>query len=296
MADWEDTRTTLHMWTQIVGKIRMAKAPMVNHWWNVPLYVTPRGLTTSAIPDGHRNFEIEFNFCTQNLTIDLEGGERRNVPLEPKSIAAFHRQTMAALADLGIRVTINTRPTEVERTTRFDEDTAPAAYNPDAARTFWRQLVQADRVFAGFRGRFTGKVSPVHFFWGSFDLACTRFSGRPAPKYTGSLPNVGNWVMEEGYSHELSSIGFWPGGEGEGLFYSYAYPEPDGFREHPVRPEAAYYYKEGGEFVLPYTAVRTAADPDATLLEFLNTTYEAAADLGRWDRSALEADPNRRTR
>lgn len=293
--DWADTRETVHMWTQIVGKIRLAKAPMVNHWWQVALYVTPRGLTTSAIPDGQRVFEIEFNFHTHELTIDLDDGERRVVPLESAPIAVFYERVMAALDDLGITVRIDTRPVEVERTTPFDEDHQPAAYDPVAAQAFWRQLVRVDRVFSDFRGRYIGKVSPVHFFWGSLDMACTRFSGRTAPRHPGGAPNVGDWVMVEGYSHELSSCGFWPGGSEEGSFYAYAYPEPEGFPEHPVRPDAAYYYRDGGQFLLPYKTVRTAHDPDATLLEFLQSTYEAAADLGKWDRGALEAGPDRRT-
>lgn len=293
--DWADTRETIHMWTQIVGKIRLAKAPMVNHWWQVALYVTPRGLTTSAIPDGRRTFEIEFNFHTHELTVDLDDGRRRVVPLESAPIAVFHERVMAALVELGVTVRINTRPVEVERTIPFDEDHQRAAYDPVAARTFWRQLVRVDRVLNEFRGRYIGKVSPVHFFWGSMDMACTRFSGRTAPRHPGGAPNVGDWVMVEGYSHELSSCGFWPGGSEEGSFYAYAYPEPDGFREHPVRPDAAYYYRDGGQFLLPYKTVRTARDPDATLLEFLQSTYEAAADLGKWDRGALEAGPDRRT-
>ncbi|MBY5162339.1 DUF5996 family protein [Salsipaludibacter albus] len=292
--DWVDTRDTLHMWTQVIGKIRLAKAPMVNHWWQVPLYVSPRGLTTSNIPDGTGSFDIEFDFHTHQLTIDTDHGERRTVSLEPKSVATFHAEVMAALDTLGVDVTIRTTPTEVERAIPFEHDDEHASYDPDAAHLFWRQLVQADRVLGEFRSRFIGKVSPVHVFWGGLDLACTRFSGRTAPPHPGGAPNCGDWVMVEGYSHELSSCGFWPGGSDEGSFYAYAYPEPDGFADHPVEPSAAHYHHEGGQFLLPYEAVRTAPDPDATLLDFLQTTYEAAADHGDWDRDVLEDDPVRR--
>ncbi len=296
VEEWTATRDTLHMWMQLVGKVRLAKAPMVNHWWQVPLYVTPRGLTTTAIPDGARTFEIEFNFCVHELHIDLEGGERRTVALEPKSVARFYAETMEALRKLGVNVSINTTPVELGRVIPFERDTEHASYDPASAQLFWRQLVQADRVMKDFRSRFIGKVSPVHFFWGAMDLAVTRFSGRPAPRHPGGAPNVGDWVMVEGYSHELSSCGFWPGGGEEGAFYAYAYPEPDGFRDHPVQPAEAFYSEEAGQFLLPYEAVRTATDPDAALLEFLQTTYEAAAEHGGWDRQALEDDPTRRAR
>jgi len=294
VEDWTETRETLHMWLQVVGKVRLAKAPMVNHWWQVPLYVTPRGLTTTAIPDGNTTFEIEFDFCVHELHIDLEGGERRVVELKPKPVAEFYSQTMDALRDLGIDVSIRTTPVEVERAIPFDRDQEHAAYDADRVQLFWRQLVQVDRVLQDFRSRFIGKVSPVHFFWGAMDMAVTRFSGRPAPRHPGGAPNVGDWVMVEGYSHELSSCGFWPGGGDEGAFYAYAYPEPDAFRERPAGPAAAFYGEEAGQFLLPYEAVRRAPDPDATVLEFLQLTYEAAADLGGWDREALEDDPVRR--
>ncbi|WP_159618822.1 DUF5996 family protein [Arthrobacter zhaoguopingii] len=294
LEDWTATRETLHMWLQIVGKIRLAKAPMVNHWWQVPLYVTPRGLSTTSIPDGERHFEIEFNFCTHHLTIDLEGGERRSVPLEPKPVPQFYAEVLGALGELGVEVSITPYPVEVTSTTSFEDDHENASYDPAAAQMFWRQLVQAGRVMGIFRSRFIGKVSPVHFFWGAMDLACTRFSGRTAPQHPGGAPNVGDWVMVEGYSHELSSCGFWPGGDGEGMFYAYAYPEPTGFPEHPVAPQGAFYYPDGGQFVLPYETVRTSADPDATLLAFLQSTYEAAAITGSWDRAGLEGDPLRR--
>ena len=294
--DWTETRDTLRMWLQIVGKVRLAKAPMVNHWWQVPLYLTPRGLTTSVIPDGPRTFEIEFDFCTHELHVDLEGGDRRTVRLGPKPVADFYAETFACLGELGIDVAIWTQPVEVERAIPFERDREHAAYDPGHAQLFWRQLLAADRVFKRFRGRFIGKASPVHFFWGGMDLAVTRFSGRPAPRHPGGAPHLGDWVMVEAYSHELSSAGFWPGGGEEGAFYAYAYPTPDGFGEHPVAPAEAFYSDEFDEFLLPYEAVRAAPDPDTALLEFLQTSYEAAAELGGWDRRALEDDPARRAR
>ena len=293
VQDWTDTRDTLHMWTQIVGKIRLAHAPLVNHWWQVTLYVTPRGLTTSTIPYGTRTFDIEFDFIDHQLRIRTGDGRTRTIRLEAKPVAAFYAELMGELSDLGIETRIRSRPNEVEPAIPFAEDYQHAGYDARAARLFWRQLVQADRVLQQFRSHFSGKVSPVHFFWGSFDLACTRFSGRTAPTHPGGAPNCGDWVMEEGYSHELSSCGFWPGGGDEGAFYAYAYPEPEGFAEYPVGPSEAFYSQDNGQFLLPYEAVRTAPDPDAVLLEFLQTTYVAAAERGAWDRSALENDPTR---
>ncbi|MGW0232254.1 DUF5996 family protein [Actinopolymorpha singaporensis] len=293
LSGWTATRDTLHMWTQVVGKIRLAHAPLVNHWWQVPLYVSPRGLTTSAIPYLDRSFDMEFDFLDQRLRIRDSAGGSRQVSLEPKSVADFHAQTLNALDELGIRTTIQPHPNEVEPAIPFAQDTRHASYDGEAARLFWRQLLQVDRVLHEFRSYFTGKVSPVHFFWGSFDLACTRFSGRPAPTYHGSAPNIGDWVMAEAYSQELSSCGFWPGGSAEGTFYSYAYPEPDGFTRSPILPSEAFYGKELGEFLLPYEVVRLADDPDATLMDFLQTTYAAAADRGSWNRAALEIDPSR---
>ncbi len=291
LDEWTATRETLHMWTQIVGKVRLAKAPMTNHWWQVPLYVTPRGLTTSAVPDGHRSFAIEFDFLSHQLRIDVDDGESRALRLESKTVAQFYRETMDALAQLGVAVSIWTTPREVETAIPFERDDKHHTYNPRHAELFWRQLTQADRVMHVFRAGFVGKVSPVHLFWGALDLACTRFSGRPAPPHPGNgVPNVGAGVMAEGYSHELSSCGFWPGGSAEGSFYSYAYPEPDGFAAYPVSPSDAYYNQGMGEFLLPYEVVRSSADPDATLLEFLHSSYVAAADLGGWDRHALEVD------
>jgi hypothetical protein len=289
--DWTATRETLHRWTQVIGKVRLAQAPMINHWWQVTLYVTPRGLTTSSMPAGHRAFEIEFDFCVHRVRITVEGGEQREIILEPKSVATFYGEVMDALASLGLDVPIWPVPVEIEDAIPFAEDTEHASYDPAAAQLFWRQLVQADRVMTAFRARFSGKVSPVHFFWGAMDLAVTRFSGRTAPRHPGGAPNCGDWVMVEGYSHELASCGFWPGGGEEGAFYAYAYPEPDRYAAAPVTPEAAFYSTENRQFLLPYEAVRTATDPDATLLGFLQTTYEAAADLGHWDRAALEYIP-----
>jgi hypothetical protein len=293
LDDWTDTRDTLHMWTQIVGKIRLQHAPLLNHWWQVTLYVTARGLTTSAIPCGSRLLEIEFDFCDHELRMRTSDGGARRIALEPKSVAEFYAQTVAALGELGVEVRIQASPNEVVTAIPFAEDEVHASYDASAANLFWRQLVQADRVLTRFRSHFVGKCSPVHFFWGAMDLACTRFSGRGAPVHPGGAPNCADRVMVEGYSRELSSCGFWPGGGEEGGFYSYAYPAPDGFADHPVGPAQAHHSAELGEFVLPYEAVRTAADPDAALMEFLQSTYEAAASLGNWDRSALESDPAR---
>lgn len=292
VADWTGTRDTLHMWAQIVGKIRMAHAPLLNHWWQVTLYVSPRGLATSTIPYGAGAFDIEFDFVDHLLRVRSSSGEQRCVVLEPKPVADFYAETMDHLVGLGIETTIQARPNEVEPSIPFADDHQHASYDPEAAHLFWRQLLQANRVLGEFRSRFVGKVSPVHFFWGAMDLACTRFSGRDAPRHPGGAPNCGDWVMVEGYSKELSSCGFWPGLD-EGAFYAYAYPEPEGFADRPVAPDAAFYSRANGQFLLPYEAVATADDPDRTLSAFLRSTYEAAADLGGWDRAALEADPDR---
>jgi hypothetical protein len=289
--DWADTRDTLHMWLQIVGKLRLAGSPMVNHWWQTTFYVTPRGLTTGSIPDGTRTFSAEFDFHDHHLQIDSDSGARAVVALEPVTVAGFYEQVMAALRELDVRVRINPSPNEVDPAIPFAEDRQHHSYDAEAVHLFWRQLVQVNRVIQQFRGRFLGKVSPVHLFWGAMDLACTRFSGRRAPKHPGGAPNCADWVMVEGYSHELSSCGFWPGGGQEGAFYAYAYPEPAGFQQHPVTPAGAFYSHEFGQYLLPYEAVRTAADPDATLLEFLQSTYEAAAINANWDRDALEYRP-----
>jgi hypothetical protein len=291
--DWAPTRDTLHMWMQIVGKVRLTYAPMVNHWWQVTFYLTPRGLTTSTIPHATESFDIDFDFIDHKLLIRASTGATRTVALEPKSVAEFYSETMRALDELGFPTRIQPHPNEVDPALPFAEDQVHASYDPAAANLFWLQLLQANRVLGQFRSRFIGKVSPVHFFWGAMDLACTRFSGRGAPRHPGGAPNVGDWVMVEGYSRELSSCGFWPGGGDEGGFYSYAYPEPDGFAEHPVGPAEAHYSSDLGEYVLPYEIVRQAADPDQLVLGFLQDTYEAAAIHARWDRAALEDDPNR---
>jgi hypothetical protein len=293
VADWTATRDTLHMWTQIVGKLRLAHAPLLNHWWQVTLYVTPRGLTTGPVPYRSGMFDAEFDFVDHQLRIRSSDGADRNVALAPKSVAAFYAETMEALDALGIGADFQRRPNEVDPSIPFAEDEQHSAYDAEAAHLFWRQLLQADRVMGQFRAHFTGKASPVHFFWGAMDLACTRFSGRSAPPHPGGAPNCGDWVMVEGYSRELSSCGFWPGGGEEGAFYSYAYPEPAGFADHPVGPEGAYYSTENGQFLLPYETVRTAPEPDRALTEFLQTTYEAAAEHGGWERAQLEDDPRR---
>ena len=292
VSEWQDTQATLHMWLQVVGKIRMAHAPLVNHWWQVPLYVTPRGLGTSSIPYGNGMFDLEFDVVAHRLVVRSSSGEDRSVPLEPQSVAQFHERTMAALAELGIEAPIRPVPTEVDPAVPFAEDHANTSYDAQAVTAYWRQLVQAERVITRFRAEFLGKVSPVHYFWGAMDLACTRFSGRPAPTHPGGAPNCADWVMEEGYSHELSSCGFWAGGGEEGAFYSYAYPEPEGYRDTPIGVEGAFYSEEFRQFLLPYEAVRTAADPDATLLEFLRATYRAAATTASWDEDLI-CDPHR---
>ena len=293
LESWRDTYATLHMWTQIVGKTRLALAPMENHWWQVALYVTERGLTTSPIPSGNRTFAVDFDFLEHNLSVRTSDSVVRTLPLTPRSVAEFYADYLALLRSLELEVRIWPVPVEVETSIRFPEDRTHASYDAESATRLWRLLARADRVLKRFRGRFLGKASPVHFFWGGFDLAATRFSGRRAPPHPGGIPNVGNWVMQEAYSHECSSVGFWPGGGPipEPVFYAYAYPEPDGFRSYPVKPAAARYSEEMREFVLPYEAVRAAASPDEALLDFAQTTYAAAADLGGWDRTALERPP-----
>ncbi len=285
---WEKTNQTLHMWTQIVGKIRLKLAPMLNHWWQVPLYVTTRGLTTSPIPYGSRAFQIDFDFFTSDMHILTDTGEDRAIALRPRSVADFYRATMETLKSLGIEVSIWTTPVEVEERIPFELDTGHATYDLRYARSCWRVMAQADRIMKRFGSGFIGKVSPVHFFWGSFDLAVTRFSGRRAPVH-GPVPNIAHFVVAEAYSHEVSSCGFWPGaGLGEAAFYAYAYPEPEGFDKYPVQPDEAYYHPDLREFILPYDAVRTAQSPDETILSFFESTYEAAANLGKWDRASLE--------
>jgi hypothetical protein len=293
VSDWAETRDTVHMWTQIVGKIRLAHAPMVNHWWQAALYVTPRGLTTSSIPYADAAFDCEFDFLDHRLRIRTSDGGARAVVLAARPVAQFYAETMGALDDLGIPARIHARPNEVDPAVPFAEDDRHASYDPHAAALFWRQLLQVDRVFGRFRAGFLGKASPVHFFWGAMDLACTRFSGRAAPPHAGGVPNCPDWVMREGYSHQLASCGFWPGGGEEGAFYAYSYPEPSGYAEAPVGPAGARYSQELAEFLLPYEQVATAGDPDRVLLEFLDSTYTVAAELGGWDRPALETDPTR---
>jgi Family of unknown function (DUF5996) len=293
LSRWEDTRDTLLLWSQIVGKVRLALEPMVNHWWQVPLYVSARGLTTSLMHSERGGLEIEFDFIDHVLEMRTSSGERRHVPLEPRTVASFYGEVIGALASLGLNVTLFGRPVEVPLSVPFAQDEQHSSYDAGAVHAFWLALLQAHRVMTIFRARFIGKASPVHFFWGAADLATTRFSGRRAPKHPGGVPNCADWVQQLAYSHELSSCGFWPGGSAEGSFYAYAYPQPDGFAEWPVGPAEAFYDKSLGEFVLPYGAVRVADDPGAMLLEFFQSTYEAAAELAGWDRAELEAGPGR---
>ncbi len=289
---WNDTRETLHLWTQIVGKVRLARMPWINHSWHVTLYVTARGLTTMPMPFGSRAFQIDLDFIDHKLDIWTSDGGSRTVPLRPMSVAAFYRAFFRALDELGIDVRINTTPNELVDPIPFDRDEVHAAYDPEYANRFWRAMVQTERVFQQFRSRFGGKVSPIHFFWGSFDLAVTRFSNERAPDHPGGVPNLPDWVSREAYSHEVSSAGFWPGNEQfpTPFFYSYAYPEPEGFNRAAVEPAAAYYSDTFREFILPYDDVRTADDPDHALLAFLQSTYDTAADLGRWDRGGLDCE------
>jgi len=281
---WKDTRDTLHMWTQVIGKIRLKLAPPVNHWWHVPLYVTSRGLTTTPIPCGHRAFEVTFDFIDHVLIVQTSDGSRALIPLGPRSVADFYHEVMATLGRLGIAVKIWTMPSEVPAAIRFEEDRQHASYDPASANRCWRVLLAADAVLKKFRGRFVGKASPVHFFWGSFDLAVTRFSGRPAPERAGA-----DSITREAYSHEVSSCGFWFGsGSLTGpAFYSYAAPEPPAFKEARIRPAQAFYSAEFSNFLLLYDDLRAASDPRGMLLEFLESTYEACAILGQWDRGNL---------
>jgi hypothetical protein len=285
LSAWADTYATLHMWTQIVGKVRLALSPLVNHWWEVPLYVTASGLTTSPIPYEKGVFEIEFNFVTHKLEIVTSAGETRIMNLAPRTVADFYSEITSLLSSLAIEVKIWKMPVEIADPIRFDLDRKHASYNPVYANAFWRILVTVDSIFKEFRSKFIGKASPVHFFWGSFDLAVTRFSGRPAPERPGA-----DAITREAYSHEVSSVGFWPGG-GDirgAAFYSYAAPSPEGFGERAVLPAKALFNNQIGEFLLMYDDVRTSATPRNDLLAFCQTTYEAAADLGKWDRPKLE--------
>jgi len=282
---WKDTLATLHMWSQIVGKVRLKLCPLVNHWWNVPFYITARGMTTSPMPYEQRDIEVQFDFIEHKILIETSEGRVVTMAMAPQSVADFYKKFMAALAELGINVRIRTMPCEIPDPIPFEQDNTHSAYDPEAAHKFWRILVWVDQIFKEFRAGFQGKASPVHFFWGSFDLAVTRFSGRPAPERPGA-----DSITREAYSHEVSSAGFWPGGgdiKGP-AFYSYAAPEPSGFAEQRVGPQAAFYHAQMKEFLLMYDDVRTAASPKGALMEFLQSTYNAAADLGKWDRKSLE--------
>lgn len=292
LEEWRETYATLHMMTQVVGKIRLACAPMINHWWQVVLYVSARGLTTSAMPHGSRTFQIDFDFIDHVLRIQVSDGGEREIALRARPVAEFYREVMESLEALGVPVRIWSRPVEIEDPIPFDEDLEHRAYEPEWAHRCWQVLRQADRVLKEFRSGFVGKCSPVHFFWGSFDLAVTRFSGRRAPEHPGGVPNIADWVTREAYSRECSSCGFWPGSGAvpEPAFYAYAYPEPAGYREYPIGPEEAYYSEEMREYILPYEAVRKSSDPDRKIHEFLTSTYVACAELGGWDREELEYD------
>jgi len=289
-AAWRETYETLHLWTQVIGKIRLARSPWLNHSWHVTLYVAARGLTTSPIPDGDRSFQIDFDFIDHTLVISTSDGVRRQLLLSGQSVASFYAAVIAALSDIGIHIAIDEMPNELPEPIRFSQDRRHASYDPDAVGRLFRILANADRVFKQFRTGFLGKASPVHFFWGSFDLAVTRFSGRRAPRHPGGVPHLSDAVACEAYSHEVSSAGFWPGSGAIDYpaFYSYAYPEPPGFRAAKVKPDAAFFSEAVGEFILPYDAMRAAEQPDQALLEFLQSTYEAAANAAQWDREALE--------
>ena len=286
---WRETATTLQLWTQIIGKVRLMLTPWLNHGWQVPFYVTARGLGTSPIPTGTEILEIEFDFIRHQLVLRTSRGEERRTPLEPQSVSVFHRHVMDLLKDIGVDPAISELPNEVPDPIRFSQDRTHKSYDAGAAHRFWRALIQIDRVFKLFRSGFLGKASPVHFFWGGFDLAVTRFSGRPAPLHPGGIPGLPDSVTREAYSHEVSSAGFWPGNEKfpQAAFYAYAYPEPAGFRERPV-PQGALYDAMLGEYILPYDTVRNSTNPDALLLDFMSTTYAAAAEAGKWDRASLE--------
>jgi len=287
-AAWSETCVTLQLWMQIVGKIRLALMPAINHTWSVTLYPTVCGLTTSPMPHGNQMLQIDFDFIDHNLLLRTDGGSRRTIPLRPMTVAAFHQQVMTALDDLKTPVHIWPVPVEIANPIPFETDQTHQSYDPEYAHRFWRILLQTTRVFTIFRARFTGKVSPIHLFWGALDLACTRFSGRPAPEHP-SMAGLPDRVTRDAYSHEVSSCGFWPGAPGmEPFFYSYAYPEPPGYAETVIGPAQARFDKNFGEFILPYEALRTAPDPDLALLQFLQSAYEAAANCAHWDRAALE--------
>lgn len=289
IAKWKDTCATLHMWTQIVGKIRTAQMPWTNHSWHTTLYVTPLGLTTLAMPHEQRIFQVDFDFLHHRLSICSSDGSTKTIDLAAMSVKEFHSRLTSALDELGLSVQIHGRPNEVEPSVPFKQDTKNASYDPEGIGRFHQAVVQTDRVMKQFRAGFRDKCSPVHFFWGSFDLAVTRFSGRTAPEHPGGYPNMPDWITREAYSHEVSSCGFWPGGGNkEAMFYAYAYPTPDGFADRPVKPDAAQYSREMGEFILPYRAIQQSSSPDSDLLAFFQSTYEAAADTAGWDRNSME--------
>ena len=293
--DWKDTQDALHRWTQVVGKVRVAEAPWLNHGWHSALYVTSRGLTTSPIPHGARTFSIDFDLLDHRLRIAADDGATREIPLEARSVASFHDEVLDALASMDLAVRIHGRPNEIPDAIPFAEDTDERPYDAAAVTRFFHALASTTRVLSEFRTGFIGKASPVHFFWGSFDLAVTRFSGRTAPPHPGGIPNLPDRITREAYSHEVSSAGFWPGGPGieQAAFYSYAYPSPQGFGDATVSPAEAFFHAGLGEFVLPYDAVRAASSPERALMSFLESTYRAAADLGGWDRAALECEVGR---
>lgn len=292
LSAWADTRDTLHLWTQIVGKIRLVQTPWINHSWHSTLYVTSRGLTTSLIPHGERLFQIDFDFIDHVVLVTTSEGERETMVLRPRTVASFYQELMGILKDLELPVTIHPHASELPETIDLSQDTKHEAYDPEYAQRFWRALGTAHRIFQRFRASFLGKCSPIHFFWGGFDLAVTRFSGRTAPPHPAGIPHMPDWVAREAYTHEVSSAGFWPGNVGgpmaDAAFYSYAYPEPDGCPDAKIRPEAGGYSLDLREWILPYDAVRRSPDPERDVLQFIEDTYVAAADLGRWDRKALE--------
>ena len=290
----KDTYATMHMWTQIVGKIKLALVPWINHSWHVTLHVTPTGLSTHEMPYKNKNFQIDFDLIAHQLKVITSDGQHREFDLQGNSVADFYRKLFAVLKDLDIDVEINTMPVEMEDVTPFEKDTKNATYDKDQASALHLALLKMQNVLTHMRCNYVGKCSPVHFFWGSFDLAVSRFSGRTAPKHPGGIPNLPDWVAEEAYSHEVASLGFWPGSEAlpEAAFYAYVYPEPKGYKEAEVKPKGAYYHKALSEFVLPYSIVQQSSDPESALMEFLDSTYEAAATLAEWDRKALEKSPH----
>jgi hypothetical protein len=288
--EWADTIEAVHLWTQIVGKIRLGYSPWINHSWSVPLYVSTKGLRTSKIPYGHDAVELEFDFIEHRLEIHTTNGQRRSIPLETQSVADFYQAVIDAMDSVGMPVTINSMPSEIPDAIRFDLDTQPRSYERSHATALWRALLQVDRVLTRFRAGFSGKASPIHFFWGSFDLAVTRFSGRTAPPHPGGIPNFPDDVAREAYSHEVTSAGFWPGNRAapDPIFYAYAYPTPEGYSTATIQPAEAFWLDDLGEFALPYAVVASADDPDAMLLSFFESTHAAAADLAQWDRDNLE--------